>query len=236
MPSDSIIPADLSPRQHCLPFILLLAIANVLGCGGSTETPAPSNPQAEPLTPPPAVTLTVQVAGDVKLAEGLRLLRGEWKALSGGELKVDSVSLEEFFDAERLDGDVVINGGVQVQYKHQLLATDQRGECGTNNPNGAALGCTPGEHTLPFVRRDAHMWMPNLWGQLRYRGFRFETEIATIQGKINNVSVEPDAPSAAGFKTRSWGFVAGTPCETSGSAAIWAHSTMHSVRPSPAMA
>lgn len=97
-----------SPRQHCLPFILLLAIANVLGCGGSTETPQPSNPQAEPLTPPPAVTLTVQVAGDVKLAEGLRLLRGEWKALSGGELKVDSVSLEEFDDAKQLDGDVVI--------------------------------------------------------------------------------------------------------------------------------
>ncbi|MBA4105562.1 MAG: hypothetical protein C0485_07365 [Pirellula sp.] len=98
----------ISPRQHYLPFILLFAIANVLGCGGSTETPAPTNPQAEPLTPPPAVTLTVQVAGDVKLAEGLRLLRGEWKALSGGELKVDSVSLAEFFAAERLDGDVVI--------------------------------------------------------------------------------------------------------------------------------
>jgi uncharacterized protein (TIGR04551 family) len=108
-------------------------------------------------------------------------------------------------------GDVVINGGVQVQYKHQLLATDQRGGCGNVNMGAAALGCNPGEpdrDTLSFVRRDAHMWMPNLWGQLRYRGFRFETEIATIQGKINNVSVEPDAPSAAGFKTRSWGFVA----------------------------
>lgn len=98
----------LSSHQRFLPFILLLAIANVLGCGGSTETPAPTNPQAEPMTPPPAVALTVQVAGDVKLAEGLRLLRGEWKALSGGELQVDSVSLAEFLDAERLDGDVVI--------------------------------------------------------------------------------------------------------------------------------
>jgi hypothetical protein len=99
-----------SPRQHCLPFILLLAIAiaNVLGCSGSKETPESTNPQAEPLTPSPTVTLTVQVAGDVKLAEGLRLLRGEWKALSGGELKVDSVSLEEFLDAKQLDGDVVI--------------------------------------------------------------------------------------------------------------------------------
>jgi hypothetical protein len=95
----------LSPRQHCLPFILLLAIASILGCSGSTET---TNPQAEPLTPPPAVALTVQVAGDVKLAEGLRLLRGEWKARSGGELKVDSVSLEEFLQAERLVGDVVV--------------------------------------------------------------------------------------------------------------------------------
>ena len=85
---------------------MLLAGA-LAGCGGPNGPPAAA-PEVEPLTPPPAVTLTIQVAGDVRLAEGLRLLRGEWKARSGGELKVDSVSLEELLNAERLDGDVIL--------------------------------------------------------------------------------------------------------------------------------
>ena len=96
-----------SPRPYSVPLALALAIATALGCSDSPQPP-PTDPQAEPLTPPPAVALTIQVAGDVKLAEGLRLLRGEWKARSGGELKVDSVSLEELLAAERLDGDVIL--------------------------------------------------------------------------------------------------------------------------------
>ncbi len=92
-----------------LPLLLALALALLaapLGCGRNAAPPA--DPQAEPITPPPAVTLTVQVAGDVQLAEGLRLLRGEWKARTGGELQVDSVSLGEFLAADRLNGDVVL--------------------------------------------------------------------------------------------------------------------------------
>lgn len=96
-------------RRRLLCWLLALVAVVVAGCGGGeSDQAAPSAPQAEPLTPAPLVTLTVQVAGDVKLAEGLRLLRGEWKARTGGELKVDSVSLEEFLTAERLVGDVVI--------------------------------------------------------------------------------------------------------------------------------
>lgn len=88
------------------PWLAILLFA-LFGCGGS-DAPPPVDPQAEPLTPAPAVTLTVQVAGDVKVAEGLRLLRGEWKARTGGELNVDSVSLEEALEAKQLVGDVVI--------------------------------------------------------------------------------------------------------------------------------
>jgi hypothetical protein len=96
------------PGKPLLRFLLAGILASALaGCGDSDGPPAVA-PQAEPLTPPPAVALTIQVAGDVKLAEGLRLLRGEWKARSGGELKVDSVSLEELLNAERLDGDVIL--------------------------------------------------------------------------------------------------------------------------------
>src|SRR4051812_48550544 len=81
-------------------------------------------------------------------------------------------------------GEVVLNGGLQVQYRHQLLASDLAGTCGEG---AAALGCDPSNTKLGFVRRDASMWMPDLWVQLLYRGFRFETEIATVQGSIANV-------------------------------------------------
>src|SRR4051812_19034928 len=54
-------------------------------------------------------------------------------------------------------GDVVINGGVQVTYRHQLLAADQAGTCTDGAP---ALGCTPG--SLTFARRGASAWTPDL--------------------------------------------------------------------------
>jgi uncharacterized protein (TIGR04551 family) len=109
-------------------------------------------------------------------------------------------------------GDVVLNGGLQLQYRHQLLASDNPGACSTDSqvPGGAALGCQP-DANLGFTRRDANMWMPDLWVQLLYRGFRFETEIATVQGSIENVSTEATAASAVSpidrsYKMRSWGF------------------------------
>lgn len=103
----AISPAGPLPRRLLCSLLTLVAVL-VTGCSGGNDPATSPAPQAEPLTPAPLVTLTVQVAGDVKLAEGLRLLRGEWKARTGGELKVDSVSLEEFLTAERLVGDVVI--------------------------------------------------------------------------------------------------------------------------------
>jgi len=100
-------------------------------------------------------------------------------------------------------GDVVLNGGLQLQYRHQLLASDTTGKCSAGAP---ALSC-PTVTPLAFERRDASLWMPDLWVQLLYRGFRFETEIATVQGKIGNVSTDPNT-SSGGYKMRSYGFVA----------------------------
>ncbi len=100
-------------------------------------------------------------------------------------------------------GEVVLNGGLQVQYRHQLLAADNAGTCGVG---AAALNCETAS-PLTFTRRGASMWMPDLWVQLLYQGFRFETEIATVQGSVDNVST--DASTAANqlnYKTRSWGF------------------------------
>jgi uncharacterized protein (TIGR04551 family) len=106
-------------------------------------------------------------------------------------------------------GEVVLNGGLQVQYRHQLLASDVSGTC---SDGAAALNCSSSTN-LAFVRRDASMWMPDLWVQLLYRGFRFETEIATVQGSIANVSntAQPTSEAAKDktqldYKMRSWGF------------------------------
>jgi uncharacterized protein (TIGR04551 family) len=104
-------------------------------------------------------------------------------------------------------GDVVINGGLQLMYRHQQLATDAPGSCGPNDStSGAALGCSLGNDVLPFVHRGAHMWLPDLWLQLLYRGFRFETEVATVQGSIDNVANRPNTPTDGSYKLRSWGF------------------------------
>ncbi len=109
----------------------------------------------------------------------------------------------ELLKAALNKGDLVLNGGARLQYKHQELATDGAGACGTG---AAKLGCPIGT-ALPFVRRDAHVWMPNLWLQLLYRGFRFETEIATVQGSIANATTAGTPVSAdSNIKLRSWGF------------------------------
>lgn len=103
-------------------------------------------------------------------------------------------------------GDVVVNGGFQLVYRHQLLASDTPGPCGTAAMTGsAALNCPASSNT--FVRRGAHIWQPDLWLQILYQGFRFEAEAATVQGSIENVSVNK-MPTAAeeSWKIRSWGF------------------------------
>jgi uncharacterized protein (TIGR04551 family) len=101
----------------------------------------------------------------------------------------------------------VINGGVQVAYRKQLLASDASDDCGSGtgfNSDGApALGCTPGD--LGFVRRDAHYWLPNLWLQLLYKRFRFEAEVATVQGSINRASIT-NGTEIDGYDLRQWGF------------------------------
>lgn len=101
-------------------------------------------------------------------------------------------------------GDVVLNGGLQLQYRHQQLAADQSGLCDVAADGAVPLGCSV-DYEPGFVRRGASIWLPDLWLQLLYGGFRFETEIATVQGTIDNVGTEPGA-NATNYKLRSWGF------------------------------
>jgi uncharacterized protein (TIGR04551 family) len=116
----------------------------------------------------------------------------------------------ELLKAALNDGDIVINGGLQLQYRHQLLAADATGPCITEpQPSAAALGCDV-DSNIGFVRRDANIWTPDAWLQLLYRGFRFETEVATVQGTIENVATDTGtpAPTERDIKLRSWGFAA----------------------------
>ncbi len=100
-------------------------------------------------------------------------------------------------------GDVVINGGVQVQYRHQQLADDQSGTCDTG---AAAIGCSATAAQLTFSRRGATQWTPDVWLQILYKKFRFETEAVTIQGQLDNISAEPQNASAnVGYKIRQYG-------------------------------
>ncbi|HEV8548763.1 MAG TPA: TIGR04551 family protein [Polyangiaceae bacterium] len=123
-------------------------------------------------------------------------------------------------------GDIVINAGLQVVYRHQTLANDRTsstnvdtgavddttGDCGSPGvPTGAAaLGCplASAYRTQSLVRRDAHAWIPDLWLQLKYKKFRFEAEGATVQGAIANIDPTTHRllPGGdPGYKIRAWG-------------------------------
>ncbi len=103
-------------------------------------------------------------------------------------------------------GDVVINGGVQVQYRKQLLSDDNTGSTdGTCAGGGAALGCSAGQ--LKFTRRGASSWTPDLWLQLLYKKFRFEMEAVTIQGSLDYALADynNDPNKNVGYKIRQYG-------------------------------
>jgi len=107
-------------------------------------------------------------------------------------------------------GEVVINAGIQVQYRHQLLANDANtgnggsGLC-SDSIGAASLSCTPG--LLDYTRRGATAWTPDLWVQLLYKKFRFEAEGVTIQGNMDNNGSINKSPAAQniGYKIRQYG-------------------------------
>jgi len=105
-------------------------------------------------------------------------------------------------------GDLVLNGGAYVVYRHQVLANDTSGQC---NSGAATLGCTQGDFANGYVRRGASAWIPDLWVQLLYKKFRFELEAVTIQGSIENTLATPGGSNYLnpngedGWKIRQYG-------------------------------
>jgi uncharacterized protein (TIGR04551 family) len=85
-------------------------------------------------------------------------------------------------------GNVVLNGGLYLVYRKQLLADDQNG-AGADAATGANVpGTTPQQLTNNgFSRRDANIWTPDLWVQFKYKKFRFEAEGAAVLGTIESL-------------------------------------------------
>ena len=120
----------------------------------------------------------------------------------------------QLVDLKLAKGELVINGGLYLTYRKQLLANDSAGDAAGNCSAGAdALGCDPGDIGAGYVRRDAKAWIPDLWMEVLYKKFLFEAEVATIQGTIQSVSNTFDkpfssyfkAPGGEGWKIRQWG-------------------------------
>src|SRR5262249_28100970 len=79
-------------------------------------------------------------------------------------------------------GNLVLNTGLYITLRKQLLANDQAGADGT------VPGADPATVTNSFSRRDLTMWLPDLWLQLLYKKFRFEVEAAAVLGSVESTS------------------------------------------------
>lgn len=108
------------------------------------------------------------------------------------------------------DGDVVFNGGVYLVYRSQTLADDRSGTAtdgawvpGLSGPAQLAPTDKHDDQNSPFMHRGATAWIPDLWLQILYKGFRFEAEAVTIQGSIDNAG-KPGG-SILDYDLNQWG-------------------------------
>jgi uncharacterized protein (TIGR04551 family) len=75
-------------------------------------------------------------------------------------------------------GDIVVNGGLYSLYRKQLLDVP-----GSKNPI-TDVDVTNSATNNGLERRGAYAFIPDLWLQVLWKKLRFEMEVATIQGKI----------------------------------------------------
>ncbi|MCH2110668.1 MAG: TIGR04551 family protein, partial [Polyangiaceae bacterium] len=109
-------------------------------------------------------------------------------------------------------GKVVMEGGIYLTYAWQKLANDFSGNSATCTNGAAALGCQPGAIGAGYVRRGAKLWTPDIYGELNYRGFHAGFELATNQGRIDNLGTLPgdndfENPDGDkdGWRVNQWG-------------------------------
>jgi uncharacterized protein (TIGR04551 family) len=87
---------------------------------------------------------------------------------------------------ELAQGNVVMNGGIHFAYRTQALANDAGAPAESDPDTHASLGQAPDNVRQGYVRREAEMFIPDVWFQLLYKKFRFELEAAMIWGSIEN--------------------------------------------------
>jgi uncharacterized protein (TIGR04551 family) len=87
-------------------------------------------------------------------------------------------------------GNLVVNGGLYFVYRRQILANDQAlpGELGGVTPDA-----NPDSQAEAFARRDATVYVPDLWLELKYKKFRFAVEAASVLGTIESASIDPNS-------------------------------------------
>jgi len=103
-------------------------------------------------------------------------------------------------------GNLVLNTGIYLNYRSQLLANDQAGNSGANTPDvEPELLANNG-----FTRRDATIWTPDAWLQLLYKKLRVEVEFAAVIGSVSSTTNEPIDLAAVAErddrKIRQYGF------------------------------
>jgi uncharacterized protein (TIGR04551 family) len=86
-------------------------------------------------------------------------------------------------------GDLLVNGGIYLTYRTQLLANDING---TTTPGANTPDANLDDLSRSFSRRGAYTWVPDLWVQFLYKKFRFEAELAAVWGAIESLSTVPD--------------------------------------------
>jgi uncharacterized protein (TIGR04551 family) len=86
-------------------------------------------------------------------------------------------------------GDLLVNGGLYLTYRTQLLANDING---TSTPGANTPDANLDDLSRSFSRRGAYTWVPDLWVQFLYKKFRFEAEFAAVWGAIESLSTLPD--------------------------------------------
>lgn len=96
-------------------------------------------------------------------------------------------------------GDVVLNGGMYSVYRKQYLDV----KAGENPITTDRSSLNNG-----LERRGAEAFIPDLWVQFLYNKFRFEAELATIWGSIENSPAKAQVSDP--IKLRMWGLATQT--------------------------
>lgn len=105
-------------------------------------------------------------------------------------------------------GELVLNGGMYFVYRSQDLAID-----GDGGANGPRLGASSSDVQSSYVRRYAKAYIPDAWVQLLYKKFRFESELVTVQGSMENTATsgsDYNKDNGGDWKIRQWGLATQT--------------------------